>query len=74
LPEQKTLTLPPNLYLGLLPFRLKIRYDAPDRTYFVDEIRFDASKDLNHLFEELKQELGFELPRPTQCSFTSRPW
>jgi hypothetical protein len=54
--------------------KLRIRYDAPYRTYIVEEIRFDASRDLNRLLEELRQELGFELPRPTQCSFPPPPW
>jgi hypothetical protein len=54
--------------------KLRTRYDMPDRTYMVEEIRFDAAGDLNRLFEDLKQELGFELPRPTQCSFTPAPW
>jgi hypothetical protein len=54
--------------------RLRIRYDAPDRTFFVETIGFDATKDLNQLLEDLRQKLGFEPPRPTQCSFTSTPW
>jgi hypothetical protein len=40
----------------------------------VEEIRFDTSRDLNELFEDLRRELGFELPRPTQCSYTPTPW
>jgi hypothetical protein len=54
--------------------RLRIRYDAPDRTYIVDQIRFDATGDLNRFFEDLRQELGFDLPRPTQCTFAPTPW
>jgi hypothetical protein len=40
----------------------------------VEEIIFDTSKDLNQLSEDLRQELGFDLPRPTQCSITPSPW
>jgi hypothetical protein len=54
--------------------QLRIRYDAPDRTYFVDKIRFDATKDLDTLFIDLEKELCFDLPKPTQCTFTPAPW
>jgi hypothetical protein len=54
--------------------KLRIRYDAPDRTFIVEQIRFDVTEDLNRLFEDLRQELGFDLPRPTQCTFTPGPW
>jgi hypothetical protein len=54
--------------------KLRVRYDAPDRTSVVEQIRFDTTRDLNQLFEDLRQELGFEVPRPTQCSFTPGPW
>jgi hypothetical protein len=54
--------------------RLKVRHDAPDRTFIVERIGFGATKDLNQSFEDLRRELGFELPRPTQCSFTAAPW
>jgi hypothetical protein len=54
---------------------LRIRYDAPDRTYIVEQVKFDpVGGNLGGLFDDLKRELGFELPRPTQCSFTPGPW
>jgi hypothetical protein len=54
--------------------RLKIRHDPPDRTYFVEQIRFDVAKDLNQLFADLKEEIGFELAKPTRRTFTPGPW
>jgi hypothetical protein len=54
--------------------KLMVRYDAPDRTFIVEQIRFDASGDPNRLFADLRQELGFDMPRPTQCTYTPQPW
>jgi hypothetical protein len=40
--------------------KLRVRYDAPDRTFVVEEIRFDPVEgDLSGLLEDLKGELGF---------------
>jgi hypothetical protein len=55
-------------------YRMTQGYDAPDRTYIVDEISFDPLGALNKLFTDLRQELGFDLPRPTQCTYTPPPW
>jgi hypothetical protein len=54
--------------------KLRVRYDAPDRTFIVEEFRFDTTTDMNKLFADLRQELGFDLPRPTQCTYTPSPW
>jgi hypothetical protein len=35
--------------------KLSVRYDAPDRTFIVEQVRFDASKDLNHPFVDLRK-------------------
>jgi hypothetical protein len=54
--------------------RLRIRYDALDRTFLVEDFIFDQATDPNRFFADLKKELEFDLPRPTQCTYTPPPW
>jgi hypothetical protein len=72
LPEQKTLTLPPNLYLGLLPFQIFQNMTGPDGKPMLSRARM-TTEQANALRAEAKMS-RFGTLEPVQLTPTPVPW